>query len=136
MQKAKYNLSIKVTKTFDQHDRHDQQLFKGVKTLKSHGIKASTINCEAMHKSWVSLLKITVTTDLNMTSKLSFKLEALLALLVINCYNCYPLRPLHRMGICIGNAVSITSCGDTCLTKNIPVIQENPTIILNKVISS
>ncbi len=28
VQRAKYNLSIKVTKTFDQHDRHDQQLFK------------------------------------------------------------------------------------------------------------
>ncbi len=49
MQKAKYNLSIKVTKTFDQHDRRDQQLSTGVKTLKSHGIEASTMhgNCEA-----------------------------------------------------------------------------------------
>ncbi len=56
MQKAKYNLSIKVTKTFDQHDRRDQQLFKGVKNLKSHGIEASTMHsyCEAMYKSWVA----------------------------------------------------------------------------------
>ncbi len=30
LQKAKLNLSIKVTKTFDQHDRCDQQIFKGV----------------------------------------------------------------------------------------------------------
>ena len=56
MQKAKYNLSIKVTKTFDQHDRRDQQLFTGVKTLKSMVLKPVQLygNCEAMYKSWVA----------------------------------------------------------------------------------
>ncbi len=49
MQKAKYHLSIKVTKTFDQHDCCNQWLFKGVKNWKSHGAEARY--CEALYKS-------------------------------------------------------------------------------------
>ena len=58
MQKAKYHLSIKVTKTFDQHDRCNQRLFKGVKTLKSHGAEASY--CEAVYKSktWFAFCRL------------------------------------------------------------------------------
>ncbi len=50
MQKTKHDLSIKVTKTFDQHDGRDQQLSKGVKTLENHRFEANTVHsyCEAI----------------------------------------------------------------------------------------
>ena len=51
MQKAKYNLGLKVTKALFSMIG-DRQLFKGVKTLKSHAIEAKTMQsyCKAMYK--------------------------------------------------------------------------------------
>ncbi len=56
MQRAKYNLSILVTKAFDQHDHCDQRRFKGVKTLKGHGIEANVMHSysEVMYNTWVA----------------------------------------------------------------------------------
>ena len=51
MPKAKHNLwSIKVTKSFDQHDHCDQQIFKGVKTSQCILTEANAMHsyCEAM----------------------------------------------------------------------------------------